>query len=110
MRKCGGDGLKESIDRLESVSSEILDMDLGDHLSEKLGMKPVLCQGDMWSTNMIWRQGDKGIELAAIVDFQLKQAYKLFFPLGAFLIVPMIGPLFQFANNRDDVEYKAKVG
>ncbi|EPB66277.1 hypothetical protein ANCCEY_14632 [Ancylostoma ceylanicum] len=40
---------------------------------------------------------------------QLKQAYRLYFPLGAFMIVPMIGPLFSLANNSDDVEYKERV-
>ncbi|KAL6743112.1 hypothetical protein Aduo_016191 [Ancylostoma duodenale] len=127
-------------------------------------MKRVLCHGDMWSTNIIWRKGETGVELAALVDFQtshfgcpttdvvrllnaclsgkdrrenwenllekfysflrdeiggsdempytleqLKKAYRLYFPLGAFMIVPMIGPLFSLANNSDDVEYKERV-
>ncbi|KHJ92858.1 hypothetical protein OESDEN_07244 [Oesophagostomum dentatum] len=126
-------------------------------------MRLVLCHGDLWSTNMIWRKAGGGIELAAIVDFQtshfgcpatdivrllnaslsakdrrenweylletfysylkeevgggempytlgqLKKAYQLYFPLGGFLIVPMIGPLFQLANNSEDAEYKEKV-
>ncbi|EPB65638.1 hypothetical protein ANCCEY_15295 [Ancylostoma ceylanicum] len=42
-------------------------------------------------------------------SFQLKQAYRLYFPLGAFMIVPMIGPLFSLANNSDDVEYKERL-
>ncbi|KIH56103.1 hypothetical protein ANCDUO_13720 [Ancylostoma duodenale] len=33
-------------------------------------MKRVLCHGDMWSTNIIWRKGETGVELAALVDFQ----------------------------------------
>ncbi|RCN46424.1 hypothetical protein ANCCAN_07512 [Ancylostoma caninum] len=40
---------------------------------------------------------------------QLKQAYRLFFPLGAFMIVPMIGPLFSLASSSDDVAYKERV-
>ncbi|EYB95141.1 hypothetical protein Y032_0163g3478 [Ancylostoma ceylanicum] len=164
MRHAGGDRIKGNVDRLESIVSEIIDTELADNLPDILGMKRVLCHGDMWSTNIIWRKKGKGVELAALVDFQtshfgcpttdvvrllnaclsakdrrenwesllekfysflkdevgdnnqmpctleqLKQAYRLYFPLGAFMIVPMIGPLFSLANNSDDVEYKERV-
>ncbi|CAJ0590120.1 unnamed protein product [Cylicocyclus nassatus] len=159
----GSEELRESVDKLEEVISEIIDANLADHLSELLSMQPVLCHGDLWSMNMIWKKGDRGPELAAFVDFQgahfgcpttdivrlltaclsakdrrenwemllstfysylqdevgdgempynmeqLKQAYRLYFPLGAFLIVPMIGPLFAMAGSSDDVEYKKRV-
>ncbi|KAL6743113.1 hypothetical protein Aduo_016192 [Ancylostoma duodenale] len=163
MRQAGGDRLKESVDRLESIVFEIVDREFADNLPDILGMKRVLCHGDVWSTNIIWRR-DTGVKLAALVDFQashfgcpttdairllssclsgknrrenwesllekfysflkdevgdssempytleqLKKAYRLFFPLGAFMIVPMIGPLFSLANNSDDVGYKEKV-
>ncbi|KAK5974329.1 hypothetical protein GCK32_009633, partial [Trichostrongylus colubriformis] len=126
-------------------------------------MEKVLCHGDLWSTNMIWRKGAKDVELAAVIDFQgahygnptvdivrvmcacmsgkdrrehwesllekfysylqeelenrnmpytldmLKEAYQRYFPLGAFLIVPMIGPMFQMVTTSGDVDYKAKV-
>ncbi|KAK6019008.1 hypothetical protein OSTOST_15374, partial [Ostertagia ostertagi] len=38
----------------------------------------------------------------------LKEAFRQCFPFGAFMIVPMIGPLFQVVNKSDDVEYKTK--
>ncbi|KAK6022765.1 hypothetical protein OSTOST_11525 [Ostertagia ostertagi] len=126
-------------------------------------MEKVLCHGDMWSTNLIWRRGKDDVDLAAVVDFQtahfglatadivrvmcacmsgkdrrenweqilktfysyleeelencvlpytldaLREAYRQYFPFGAFMVVPMIGPLFQMASKSDDEEYKAKV-
>ncbi|VDO84011.1 unnamed protein product [Heligmosomoides polygyrus] len=164
LRSLNGERMKSSIDNLEAVVSEILDPTFADNLPEKLGMKRVLCHGDVWTTNLIWRTGEKGeVELAAMVDFQtahfgcpstdvvrvicaclsgkdrrenwewlvekfysfleeevgdhempytlsqLKQAYRSYFPLGGFMVVPMIAPIFQMVNTSDDVEYRAKI-
>ncbi|KAK6024278.1 hypothetical protein OSTOST_09915 [Ostertagia ostertagi] len=38
----------------------------------------------------------------------LKTSYRLFFPLGAFLMLPMFGPTLQAVSSSTDVEYKAK--
>ncbi|KIH58670.1 hypothetical protein ANCDUO_11119, partial [Ancylostoma duodenale] len=72
-------------------------------------MKRVLCHGDSWSTNLIWRKRDDGMQLASVIDFQLKQGYGLSFPFDACVIVSTIAPLFELANNSDDVEYKERV-
>ncbi|KAK6009590.1 hypothetical protein OSTOST_25472 [Ostertagia ostertagi] len=44
------------------------------------------------------------------LHFQLKTSYRLFFPLGAFLMLPMFGPTLHAVSSSTDVEYKAKVG
>ncbi|KHJ83048.1 hypothetical protein OESDEN_17256 [Oesophagostomum dentatum] len=33
-------------------------------------MKPVLCHGDLWSTNMLWKQNGEDVSIAALIDFQ----------------------------------------
>lgn len=38
MRKFGGERLKESVDRLESIVSEVVDMELVDNLPDILGL------------------------------------------------------------------------
>ncbi|KAK6040554.1 hypothetical protein COOONC_21941, partial [Cooperia oncophora] len=40
--------------------------------------------------------------------FQLKEAYRRFFPIGAFLLVPLIGPLFECIFKNPDEEMKKK--
>ncbi|VDO63519.1 unnamed protein product [Heligmosomoides polygyrus] len=40
---------------------------------------------------------------------QLKEAYRSFFPMGAFMIVPMIGPLFEVIFKNSDEEKQKKV-
>ncbi|KAK6041627.1 hypothetical protein COOONC_20868 [Cooperia oncophora] len=116
-------------------------------------MESVLCHGDLWSMNVLWRPSGNGLYMAAVVDYQtahfgcaatdlvrvlcaclsgkdrqehweqlleefygylkeevsnrkmpytldqLKEAYRQYFPIGAFMIVPMIGPFF-----RDDLQ------
>ncbi|KAK6039206.1 hypothetical protein COOONC_23291 [Cooperia oncophora] len=39
----------------------------------------------------------------------LKEAYRQCFPFCAFMVVPMIGPMFQMKNTSNDDEYKRKV-
>ncbi|PAV77901.1 hypothetical protein WR25_13996 [Diploscapter pachys] len=42
-----------------------------DTLSDILGVSRVLCHGDMWSTNLLWKKENNGRhELAAIIDWQ----------------------------------------
>ncbi|PIO77479.1 hypothetical protein TELCIR_00428 [Teladorsagia circumcincta] len=199
MRSSGGEKMADKIDQVEAIVQDVIDTDLIDKLSTSLGMGKVLCHGDMWSTNLIWKKGENDVDLAAVVDFQvqsfderqtalevpkvlvlhsystsytsctlgqtqtvhfgiptvdivrvmcacmsgkdrrehweeilkafhsyleeelegcnlpytldvLKEAYRQYFPFGAFMVVPMIGPLFQMACKSDDTEYKAKVG
>ncbi|ETN80209.1 hypothetical protein NECAME_09304 [Necator americanus] len=40
---------------------------------------------------------------------QLIQAYRRFFPFGAFMVFPMIAPMFQLAKKSDDTEYNERV-
>uniref|UniRef100_A0A0K0DCY1 NB-ARC domain-containing protein n=1 Tax=Angiostrongylus cantonensis TaxID=6313 RepID=A0A0K0DCY1_ANGCA len=41
--------------------------------------------------------------------FQLKESYRRFFPLGAFMIIPIIGPLFDIICKKQDEHQKQKV-
>ncbi|KAK6746358.1 hypothetical protein RB195_012461 [Necator americanus] len=162
LKKLGGDRLKKSIERLEATVLDIIDLDFADSLSDTLGMKRVLCHGDLWTTNIIWKKRQESIELAALIDFQishfgcpavdvvrvlsaclsakdrrehwknllenfycfleeevgdhempytleqLKHSYRLFFPLGAYMTLPMVVPVFQLANDSDDLEHKRR--
>ncbi|VDO53620.1 unnamed protein product [Haemonchus placei] len=162
LRQFGGERMKDKIDRLESVLPEVLDIKLIQEMPKSLGMEPVLCHGDLWATNLIWKNGASELELKAVIDFQnahfgcpsvdfarifcacmgskdrkdnwesllekfytylekelgahnmpytldmLKKAYRLFFPLGAFLMLPMFGPTLHTINSNTDVEYKTK--
>ncbi|KAK6756924.1 hypothetical protein RB195_015008 [Necator americanus] len=163
VRQFLSDRLEKSIDQVESIAMEVINLDFADNLSDTIGMKRVLCHGDVWSTNIIWKNGEKNVKLAALVDFQtshfgcpatdivrllsaclsakdrrenwedllgkfycflkeevgnhempytleqLIQAYRRFFPFGAFMVFPMIAPMFQLANKSDDTEYKERV-
>ncbi|VDO74708.1 unnamed protein product [Haemonchus placei] len=35
-----------------------------------LGMDKVLCHGDLWSMNVLWRQNGCDLEMAAVIDYQ----------------------------------------
>uniref|UniRef100_A0A7I4YXU0 CHK domain-containing protein n=1 Tax=Haemonchus contortus TaxID=6289 RepID=A0A7I4YXU0_HAECO len=162
LRQFGGERMKDKIDHLESVLPEILDIKLIQEMPKSLGMEPFLCHGDLWATNLIWKNGANDLELKAVIDFQnahfgcpsvdftrilcacmgstarkdnweslleefytylekelgghhmpytldmLKKAYRLLFPLGAFLMLPMFGPTFHTINSSTDVDYKTK--
>ncbi|PIO77481.1 hypothetical protein TELCIR_00430 [Teladorsagia circumcincta] len=162
LRQFAGEQLKDKVDQLEAALPEIADVKLVEEMPKSLGMEPVLCHGDLWATNLIWKNGKSDVELKAVIDFQnahlgcpsvdvvrvfsaclsakdrrdhweslleklytyleeemaghsmpytlemLKTSYRLFFPLGAFLMLPMFGPTFQLVNSNTDVEYKAK--
>nr|CDJ83916.1 Uncharacterised kinase D1044.1 domain containing protein [Haemonchus contortus] len=155
--------LADRADRLKEIKSEMVDIQSIESLSEHLGMERVLCHGDLWSMNILWRQNGDEHHLAALVDYQvshfgcaatdlvrmfsaclsgkdrrehweellevfygylkeevgngkmpytleqLKEAYRRFFPVGAFLIVPLIGPLFECVFKNPDEEMKKKV-
>ncbi|KAK6025583.1 hypothetical protein OSTOST_08511 [Ostertagia ostertagi] len=71
-------------------------------------MENVLCHGDLWSMNVLWRQNGGALNMAAVVDYQLKEAYRQYFPIGAFMIVPMVGPFFEMVCKSSDEEFKKK--
>ncbi|KAK5977580.1 hypothetical protein GCK32_010756 [Trichostrongylus colubriformis] len=70
LRSSGGERLATKIDNLETILDEIVDLDNMIKITTSLGMEKVLCHGDLWSTNLIWRKGAKDVELAAVIDFQ----------------------------------------
>ncbi|CAJ0588408.1 unnamed protein product [Cylicocyclus nassatus] len=71
LRKFGGEYLAEKIDSLNDVVRKFLDATTADGLSEELGMQRVVCHGDLWSGNILWRRSDDdGLDLAALLDFQ----------------------------------------
>ncbi|KAK6022453.1 hypothetical protein OSTOST_11848 [Ostertagia ostertagi] len=140
----------------------MFDLDAMEKLPEELGMERVLCHGDLWSMNILWRQNGDHLSLASLVDYQiahfgcpatdlvrvfsaclsgkerqahweelledfygylkkevgsekmpytleqLKESYRRFFPVGAFLIIPLIGPLFECIFKNPDEEMKKK--
>ncbi|KAK6043605.1 hypothetical protein COOONC_18889 [Cooperia oncophora] len=125
-------------------------------------MESVLCHGDLWSMNVLWKQIEDDFNMAAVVDYQtahfgcaatdlvrvlcaclngkdrqahweqlleefygylkeevcdrkmpysldqLKEAFRQYFPIGAFMIVPMVGPFFEMVCKNTDEEFKKK--
>ncbi|CAJ0588398.1 unnamed protein product [Cylicocyclus nassatus] len=63
--------LSEKIDKMEEILPAILDAEWLDQIPEKLKMQRVLCHGDMWSANMLWkRNGEERVDMVALIDFQ----------------------------------------
>ncbi|KAK6039205.1 hypothetical protein COOONC_23290 [Cooperia oncophora] len=94
LRSSGGEKLAHKVDLVEDILQDLLDLDHIVNLPSSLGMEKVLCHGDMWSTNLIWRKGKEHVDLAAVIDFQDA-------------IGPQDGSLFsRFAQRwADDIEY-----
>ncbi|KAK6040556.1 hypothetical protein COOONC_21939 [Cooperia oncophora] len=177
LRAFVGERLKHQVDQLEAILPELMDIKLVEELPKSLGMEPVLCHGDFWATNLMWKNSKTNPELRAVIDFQnihfgcpavdfvrvflcldrrekwesllekfyeyleedlvdqdmpytldmvrysllinllwidgrwfqLKASYRRFFPLGAFLMLPMFAPTFLVVNSSTDVEFKARV-
>ncbi|XGW06421.1 hypothetical protein V3C99_016599 [Haemonchus contortus] len=158
-----GDGkLAEKGERLKAILPEMVDLQWVDNMSEEFGMDKVLCHGDLWSMNVLWRQNEGDLEMAAVIDYQtahfgcaatdlvrllcaclsgkdrrtswehlleefyldlkeevgnrkmpytlkqLKEAYRQYFPIGAFMIVPMVGPFFEMISVNSDEDFKKK--
>ncbi|EYB84998.1 hypothetical protein Y032_0306g1994 [Ancylostoma ceylanicum] len=158
-----GDGkLTERADKMEKIIPDLMDFKWADRLADELGMQRVLCHGDLWSMNILWRPKGDDVEMAALIDFQtahlgcpaedlvrvfsaclsgkdrqqhweelvevfygyleeevgdmkmpytleqLKEAYRRFMPTGAFMIVPMIGPMFDILCKSPDEEQRKK--
>ncbi|EPB72377.1 hypothetical protein ANCCEY_08535 [Ancylostoma ceylanicum] len=148
-----GDGkLTERADKMEKIIPDLMDFKWADRLADELGMQRVLCHGDLWSMNILWRpKGDDTAHLGCpaedlvrvfsaclsgkdrqqhweeLVEVfygyleeevgdmkmpytleQLKEAYRRFMPTGAFMIVPMIGPMFDILCKSPDEEQRKK--
>lgn len=66
-----GGKLADKADRLEKIIPDMVDLDWADNLAEEIGMDRVLCHGDLWSTNILWRPNGDELNLAAIIDYQI---------------------------------------
>ncbi|XGW06407.1 hypothetical protein V3C99_016594, partial [Haemonchus contortus] len=162
LRKFEGCKFEEKATRLEKILPDLSDLSRADSLAEECGMDRVLCHGDLWSMNTLWRKEGKELTLAALIDYQtahfgcaatdlvrlfatclsgkdrrahweellrvfygylleeigggkvpytleqLKESYRRFFPLGGYMTVPMIGPLFEALFKNPDEEMRQK--
>ncbi|KAL6744215.1 hypothetical protein Aduo_017173 [Ancylostoma duodenale] len=161
-RQFDGGKLADRADEMEKIIPDLMDFKWADQLADELGMQRVLCHGDLWSMNVLWRPKGDEVEIAALIDFQtahmgcpandlvrvfsaclsgkdrqqhweelvevfygflkeevgdmkmpytleqLKESYRRFMPTGAFMIVPMIGPMFEILCKYPDEEQKKK--
>ncbi|EYB85001.1 hypothetical protein Y032_0306g1996 [Ancylostoma ceylanicum] len=155
--------LVEQVAQMEKITPDLVDLAWADQLADEMGMQRVLCHGDLWSMNILWRQKGDDVTMAALIDFQtahmgcpandlvrifsaclsgkdrrncweelteefysylkeevcgtkmpytleqLKESCRRFFPLGAFIIIPMIGPLFDLLCKNPDEEQRQRV-
>ncbi|VDM63754.1 unnamed protein product [Angiostrongylus costaricensis] len=62
--------LSSKFDRLEKALLHLVDLEWADRLPEEIGMRPVLCHGDLWSMNILWRTNKDNLKIAAVIDFQ----------------------------------------
>ncbi|VDO65571.1 unnamed protein product, partial [Haemonchus placei] len=69
-RTFNGGKLAKKADRLAEIFDSMVDLQWADHLSDKLGMERVLCHGDLWSMNILWKQDGDQLNLATLVDYQ----------------------------------------
>ncbi|RCN43603.1 hypothetical protein ANCCAN_10374 [Ancylostoma caninum] len=161
-RQFDGGKLAERADEMEKIIPDLMDFKWADQLADELGMQRVLCHGDLWSMNVLWRPKGDDFAIAALIDFQtahmgcpandlvrvfsaclsgkdrqehweelvevfygylmeevgnmkmpytleqLKESYRRFMPTGAFMIVPMIGPMFEILCKSPDEEQRKK--
>lgn len=162
LRTFDGGKLADRADKLEEIMYELSDLDWADKLADEFGMERVLCHGDLWSMNLLWRKDGDAHKLAAMIDYQtahfgcaatdlvrlfcaclsgkdrqayweelleefysylkkevgnrkmpytieqLKEAYLQYLPMGAFMIVPMIGSMFEMVIKNADEEHRKK--
>ncbi|KAK6025584.1 hypothetical protein OSTOST_08512 [Ostertagia ostertagi] len=157
----GNGKLAKKGEHMKEIPAGLYRLDV-DNMAEELGMENVLCHGDLWSMNVLWRQNGGALNMAAIVDYQrahfgcaatdlvrifgaclagkdrkligrnswksfygylkeevgdrkmpytleqLKEAYRQYFPIGAFMIVAVVGPFFEMVCKNSDEETKKK--
>ncbi|CAJ0588413.1 unnamed protein product [Cylicocyclus nassatus] len=148
--------------KMGKLLPEIVDLPWADRLADEMGMERVLCHGDLWSTNMLWKQNGGELDVVALIDYQtahmgcpavdlvrlfsaclsgkdrqehweelveefygylkeevgnkempytlqqIKEAYLRFMPLGIFMIVTGIGPLYDVLCKNPNEEQRQK--
>ncbi|KAK6043598.1 hypothetical protein COOONC_18897, partial [Cooperia oncophora] len=65
-----GGKFKESGKHLKEIFPDLVDVERVENMSHELGMEEVLCHGDLWSMNVLWRQKGDALNMAAVVDYQ----------------------------------------
>ncbi|RCN43600.1 hypothetical protein ANCCAN_10371 [Ancylostoma caninum] len=70
LRKFGNEELTDKADEIENILPDLLDLESAERLPDKIGMQRVLCHGDLWSMNILWRENEKHLDLAALIDYQ----------------------------------------
>ncbi|PIO60552.1 hypothetical protein TELCIR_17949 [Teladorsagia circumcincta] len=158
-----GDGkLAKKGEHMKKILPDLVDLDWVENMGKEFDMESVLCHGDLWSMNVLWRKNGDALSMAAVVDYQtahfgcaatdlvrvfctclsgkdrqahweelledfydylkeemdgrkmpytleqLKEAYRQYFPIGAFMVVPMIGPYFEMVCKSCDEDSKKK--
>ncbi|CAJ0601783.1 unnamed protein product [Cylicocyclus nassatus] len=56
---------------LETMTADIVDLELTSTLNKELGMQDVFVHGDLWSANLMWTSAGDGLRLSRIVDYQV---------------------------------------
>ncbi|EYB84993.1 hypothetical protein Y032_0306g1992 [Ancylostoma ceylanicum] len=62
--------LADKTEEIEKILPEMLDLETAELLPDKIGMQRVLCHGDLWSMNILWKENGKDLDLAAVIDYQ----------------------------------------
>ncbi|CAJ0931052.1 unnamed protein product, partial [Mesorhabditis belari] len=65
-----GEELQPLVEKLAQTHQKIWDLDIEKKVCKKLGIKPALIHGDMWSTNILWEADDHN-KLRALLDWQM---------------------------------------
>ncbi|CAJ0588418.1 unnamed protein product [Cylicocyclus nassatus] len=70
MRGFGTEETTKKLEKMKEVLMEFMNFEWADQLADELGMQRVLCHGDLWSTNMLWKENGNDVNMAAMIDFQ----------------------------------------
>ncbi|WKY12385.1 hypothetical protein Q1695_003735 [Nippostrongylus brasiliensis] len=70
LRPWAGGKFTEKADRLEQIAPSVFDTNRADNMAEECGMNRVLCHGDLWPGNVLWRSEGGEFHCVTVVDFQ----------------------------------------